>query len=105
MLSGLRLSQIRAPRFGPLHPLLASPILYATVIAREEDLGYLPTMKASRPGVLGLFEQAISKGLGPGGDGIAHHPREEAGQSFDDRRRGDLTTGEDEVPEGDLFVN
>lgn len=105
MLSGLRLSQIRAPCFGPLHPLLASPILDAAVIAREEDFGDLPTLKAPGPGVLGFFEHALSKRLGPGRRGIAHHPGKKAGDSLDDCRRRDLTAGQHEVPEGDLFIN
>ncbi len=105
MLSGVRLSQIRAPCFGPLPPLLASPILDATVIAREEDFGDLPAPKAPGPGVLGFFEQAFSKGLGLGRGGIAHHPGKEAGDSLDDCRRRDLTAGQHEVPEGDLFIN
>ena len=105
MLSGLRLSQIRAPCFGPLPPLLASPILDATVITREEDFGNLPAPKAPGPGVLRFFEQALSKGLGLSRGGIAHHPGKEAGDSFDDRRRGDLTAGQHEVPERDLFID
>src|SRR3970040_253974 len=75
------------------------------MVPAEQDLGDLPSPVVGRSGVHRLFEQTITKRLALGRPGVAHHAWEETGNPLDAEGCRHLAAGEDEIPDGDLFVD
>src|SRR5581483_4965702 len=92
---------LRSPRQG----VGPSPAGDPAVVARTQDLGHGPAPELGGPGVVGVLEQALAKGLVLGRLLVAHHARDQSGHGLDDHEGGRLTTGEHVIADRQLVVH
>ena len=97
--------QVGAAVPGAEDGLLAPPTLHLFVVAAGEHLGYLHAVPLGGAGVLGVFQHAVPVALVLKTGVMGENPGDEAAHSVCHRHGGDLTAGEDKIPQGDLLVH
>src|SRR5208283_1854486 len=90
--------EVRPPFPSPPERLPTAPACHPGVVSALQDGWDFDPTKDSRPGVLGIFQEAVLEALRDGGAGIAEDAGEKPRQRVDDGQRDQLPAGEDEVP-------
>ena len=97
--------EIRAAGHGALIALFPAPVIYAAVVAAEEDGRNLAAMPLLGAGILGILQQSVPVALVGIAALLGQHPLLHTEQAVRHGHGRNLAAGEDEVAHAQLLVH